>query len=115
MLLQSRPLGDGRVTLQLTPLVEHGEVRSRIAHGPGNFILDSRPDERVFEQLGFESTITPGATLLLSGSAEPKGLGAWYFGGETDRVLLLIRLVQTQLDGLFLDESTDDMLTTPLD
>jgi hypothetical protein len=99
------PLGDGLVTLQLTPQVEHGEFRQRIVPGQSHFIVDPSREQTTFESLGFETTLSPGATLVLSGSTDSKGLGGWYFGEGADRGLMLVRLVQTQLDNLFSDDT----------
>ncbi|MFV1966972.1 MAG: hypothetical protein ACC628_16220 [Pirellulaceae bacterium] len=109
--IQSSPLGDGRVRLDLTPEIEHGELRQRIVGGQGSLLLKNSRERHIFEELRISTVLSPGQTLLLTCTPAPKGLGEQLFvSGKSNaqaRTLMLVRLAQTQIDDLFLD---DDLL-----
>jgi hypothetical protein len=101
--LRSRPLGDGRVQLEVVPGIEFGDVRQQWAGGQGSFVIDISRPQRLFDELGFTVILSPGQTLLLCATPEPKGLGADLFTlpDSNERSVLLLRLAQTQMDDLF--------------
>ena len=114
--LVSTPLGDSRVKIVLTPQVEHGQIRQRFKPGPANYTIETGQEKEAFEFLRTETTLAPGATLIIGSSAESKGLGGWFFGdADSGRSVLLIRLLQTQYDDLFSEELSTDSFATPLD
>jgi len=103
------PLGDGRVRLELTPEVHHGQSRNRWVGEDGVFRLAAGRDRRVLSDLRIEAILAPGQTLMLGGVPDRKGLGGQFFtepsesGGVRDK-LLLVRLAQTRYDDLFAPE-----------
>jgi hypothetical protein len=115
--LKAHPLGDGRVKLGLTPEIEHGETKTRWAGSEGMMIHQTAQERLVLDRLRFEAVIAPGQWLLVSTTAEIKGLGEHFFaqsaGGAVQRRALLIRYSQTQFDDLFAPEQTSARLTTP--
>lgn len=121
-LLSVRPFPHGNaMELELTPEIEHGQAKQRWvgqAH-EGTFRLDMNRSRVVFEPLRIRPTISPGQVLVLSCTAELKGLGRQFFAetptGSLEHRFLLIRLAQTQLDDLFSLEADDEPLTTPID
>ncbi len=104
--VKSYPQGDGRVMLQLTPVIEHGQARSRYVGQQGVWALDNnnRPT-KVLEGMAFELTLSAGQAIAIGGGAEAKGLGGEFFGARPDdnlpETLILVRLQQTQLDDRF--------------
>lgn len=113
--LVTEPRGDGRVDIQIAPVVHHGATRQKwIAAQEGLVYHPGRSEQRV-ELLKFQTTLAAGATLVLGSTDERRGLGEWYFGDSKKRRVLLIRLAQTQYDDLFGEEVGLQPLTTPLD
>lgn len=115
--LKPYPRGDGRVKLDLTPEIEHGEMKVGWARGEGSLMQRMGRDRLVLDRLRIEAILSPGEWLVCSTSPDVKGLGEHYFsetaGGAVQRTILLIRLSQTQLDDLFVPEQTFTPLATP--
>ena len=97
--------GDGRVKLQLTPSIEHGEMRNRYVGGDSSFLLKPERETTTFDALRMELMLSPGESLVMTSTADCKGLGGQFFGAQHHpeglSSLMLIRLAQTQLDDLF--------------
>ncbi len=106
--VKTYPQGDGRVRLELTPEVHHGQPRNRWVAEDGSLRLEAGRERKVFERLRIEPTLSPGHTLLLTCTPDIKGLGQQFFtddsGGRLDQVVVLMRLAQTQFDDLFAPE-----------
>ena len=70
-------------------------------------------------QLRLQTRLSPGPTLIVTGTPQAKGWGALLFASNTEpdseRLVLLIRLSQTQYDDLFDDHETLQPLATPLE
>ncbi len=115
--LISRPLGDGRVQLEITPEVQHGQPRQGWVGHEGAFRWDAERQRRVFDELRMEATLAPGQTLVLSSTQDHVGLGGQFFAGDPARRsggrVLLIRLAQTQFDDLFAPDRMVAPLATP--
>ena len=102
--LKAFPEGDGGTRVELTPEIEHGEVKNRWVPVDGALVQQIGKDRHVYERLRLDFHLSPGQTLVLGPTLEPCGVGQPYFSQEQPtqrRVLLLIRLVQSQLDDLF--------------
>jgi hypothetical protein len=108
--LKTFPQGDGRVRLQLTPEVHHGQPQNQwIGQSTGIFRQVTARKRKVFDDLRIEIDLNPGHTCLLSATDPVKGLGHHFFtygtGAETPGPkLLLIRLARTQFEDLFAGE-----------
>lgn len=117
--LKPYPQGDGRVKLDVTPEVEHGELKQQWVGGNGTMMQRMGKDRIVLDPLRIVTTLAPGQSLLLSATAEPHGLGDHFFvetaGGTVERSLLLIRVAQTQHDDLFAPGALPSPLATPVD
>ncbi len=115
--LKSYPQGDGRVKLELTPEIEHGEMKTQWAGSEGSFMQRLGRDRLVLDRLRLDAKLAPGEWLVVSTTRDLKGLGEYYFaetvGGTLDRTFLLIRLAQTQQDDLFTPAQTSAALVTP--
>jgi hypothetical protein len=117
--LKAYPQGDGRVKLDITPEVEHGQLKTGWVGTEGSLMQRVGRDKLVFDRLRLDATLTPGQVLLISNTAEIKGPGEPFFaetaGGTVERTLLLIRVVQTQIDDLFTPDHALSPLVTPGD
>ena len=115
--LKPYPLGDGRVKLGLTPEIEHGESKTRWTGGEGMLIQQTGQERLILDKLRIDAVLSPGQSLILSGTSEIKGLGEYFFSqpavGTVERRLLLIRFSQTQFDDLFAPAQTSAPLATP--
>jgi hypothetical protein len=104
--VKSYPQGNGRVLLQLTPVIEHGQPRSRYVGQQGVWALDnnSRPT-KVLEDMIFQLELSPGESIAIGSGPDLKGIGGQFFAPRGDQQqaesLILIRLQQTQLDDRF--------------
>ncbi len=103
------PHGDGSATVSLIPQVQHGEHRQMFVHSD----LGTRPEMRrglqSWNELKMSAKLTAGQILVVSSSSPPKALGNAFFVSKTaenseERVLLLVRLAESQLDDLFAPE-----------
>lgn len=102
---RSYPQGDGRVRVELVPEIHHGEIAQRWVGDDRALRLDAGQQRVTFDELQLEVVLSPGETMLLTCTADSKGLGRHFFAdGESPnlrRRMLLIRLSQTQLDDRF--------------
>jgi len=103
--LKTLPRPDGRVRLELTPEVHYGQERVSYAGERGVFRLDARRPRRTFDALQLVTELSPGSMLVLGSLPNrPGSLGHHFFAEQGDRLeqkLLVVRLSQTQHDGLF--------------
>ncbi|MCE5267856.1 MAG: hypothetical protein LLG00_08215 [Planctomycetaceae bacterium] len=102
---KSFPQPDGRVRLELVPELHHGEPRQRWVGGQGMLRLETGRAKQVYEDMTLTADLAPGAMLVLTCLPNRAGsLGHHFFTqseGRLEQKLLLIRLSQTQHDGLF--------------
>ncbi|MEN6557107.1 MAG: hypothetical protein ABFC54_02890 [Thermoguttaceae bacterium] len=103
--VKSFPESDGRVRLELTPELQHDRPRQRWVGNQGILRLDASRPKREFDDMTVTAELSPGAMLVLSSLPNRSGsLGHHFFtekDGRLEQKLLLIRLAQTQHDGLF--------------
>jgi hypothetical protein len=103
--LKSFPQSDGRVRLELTPELYHDQPRQRFVAGQGVLRLEAGQPKRTFDNLTISTDVSPGAMLVLTSLANrPGSLGHHFFTENSSRLeqkLLVIRLGQTQHNGLF--------------
>jgi hypothetical protein len=117
--LKPYPQGDGRVKIDVTPEVEHGEVKQQWVGGNGTMMQRMGKDRIVLDAMRLVTTISPGQSILLSATESAHGLGEHFFvetaGGTVERTLLLVRVAQTQHDDLFAPGAIPAPLATPVD
>ena len=117
--LKPYPLGDGRVKIDITPEVEHGDVKQTWQGGNGMMMQRMGKDRIVLDPLRVVATLAPGQSLMLSATDEAHGLGDHFFvetaGGTVERTILLVRVAQTQHDDLFAPGNLPSPLATPVD
>jgi len=103
--VETFPQYDGRVRLELTPELHHGEMRQRWVGSQEVLRLEANRHRRVFKNLRISATLSPGSLLLVGSLPDRAGSLGHYFFTEGDdhreQKLLVIRLAQTQHDGLF--------------
>jgi hypothetical protein len=105
--LKAFPTPDGRVRLDLTPEVQHDQPRQRRIEDQGVLRFDFNKPKRVFDDLAITAKLSPGGMLVLTSLPNlPGSLGHYFFTeteteGRLHQKLLIIRLSQTQCDGLF--------------
>ncbi|HJT30748.1 MAG TPA: hypothetical protein VJ783_01690 [Pirellulales bacterium] len=106
------PQGDGRVQLELLPVVEHGEPRRDIVAGDGGFTVKVAAPRKTFDTLRMAATLSPGQILVVSCRTDrPGSLGHQFFtqrfSDRLEQVVLLIRLAQARPAELFAEETSD--------
>jgi hypothetical protein len=103
--LKSFPQPDGRVRLELVPELHHDQPRQRWDGSQGVLHLETGRPRRTFDDMTLSANLAPGAMLVLSSLPNrPGSLGHHFFTENENRLeqkLLVIRLSQTQHDGLF--------------
>ena len=100
------PEHDGRVRLDMVPELHYGDPVKRWIGDRGMWRLDTSRRKRVLENLAVSATLAPGEILVLTALPDrPGSVGHYYFtddtSGRPEQKLLLVRLAQTQHDGLF--------------
>ena len=102
---KSFPQPDGRTRLELVPELHHDQAKQRWVGSQGMLRLESSRPKRVFDDMTLTANLSPGAMLVLGSLPSRKGsLGHHFFTeneGHLEQKLLIIRLSQTQHDGLF--------------
>lgn len=106
----THPQANGQTRVELVPLVEHGQPRSRFKGQQGAWIVDNTSRSvRTYDALKVEAPLAPGQCLAVGVTDVRRGLGDQFLGGDVDekepRLLLLVRLAQTQRDERFMDDS----------
>lgn len=109
------PQGDGSVRLDLVPEIEYGEARQRWVGQEGSFRVDSSRDQKVLDALRMDLKLAPGEVLVLTCTADQKGLGKHFFAASSsgEQKVLMIRIAQTQYDDIFAPEKLKAPLATP--
>jgi hypothetical protein len=116
--LTTKALGDGRVSIELVPVIDFGDPRERILGGQGAYRYDTRRDKQSYDSLKISAALVPGRTLVVTCMSDSKGLGATFFAdrfdGSSDQLLMLLRISQSNRDELFSPLSQSDSIVTPL-
>lgn len=102
--LKGFPQGDGRTQIQLTPEIEHGELKNNWVPIDGALVQQVGKQREVYENLIVELNLSPGQTMVLGATQPACGIGQHFFTTDEpvqQRTLLLVRVAQTQLDDLF--------------
>ncbi len=104
--LRPLPLPDGRVRLDLLPVIEYGQAQQRWASQHGALRLDSGRPRHQFDDLTISLPLAPGEMLVLTCQPDlPAALASHFFtdasGGALEQKVLVVRLVQTQHNEFF--------------
>jgi hypothetical protein len=101
------PQPDGRVRLELVPELHHDQPKPHYVVGSqGVLKLETSRPKEVYDDMTVVADLPPGAMLILSSLPNrPGSLGHQFFttgdDGLREQKLLIVRLSQTQQDGLF--------------
>jgi hypothetical protein len=71
--LKAYPQGDGRAKIELTPEVEHGEMKTQFVGRDGSVIPQAGKDRVVLDKLRLSAMLAPGHVLMISGTPDVKG------------------------------------------
>ncbi len=117
--ITSFPTGDGQVRVELVPTIEHGQAKSRFRGENGAWMVDNTSREiRAFNDMKVEATLSPGEAVALTCTGAQRGLGAQFFGADPEekspRLLLMVRLQQTQMDNRFASEAAVEPVASVL-
>ena len=104
--VKAYPQSDGRVRLDLVPELHYGQVKQQFVGDNGMWQLKAGKARRLFDELSFSATLTPGHMLVVSSLSNRTGSLGHYFltqdsSGQLQQRLLVVRLSQTQHDDLF--------------
>ncbi len=107
--LRAQPHGDGRASIELTPEIEHGELKHSFVSSDFGVRPEMRRPRQSWIDLTIESKLEPGQILMLASSLPPKALGKAFFTTTTaerseEHVILLLRVLETRMDDLFATE-----------
>lgn len=100
------PQPDGRVTLQLTPEIEHGEPRQKVLARDGGYTMNFVAPHQTFDDLRLSVSLSPGEMLVV-GCRDDRlaSLGYQLFTQRDDesleQVVLLVRLAHAGSGELF--------------
>jgi len=104
--LRAEPVAGQRVSIRLTPELQHGEMRNRYSGSArGIFLVMPSREREIFDQLEIGTELAAGELLVVSClSAVPSSLGQAFHaidprgtidrGGPAEHKLLLMRLLQ---------------------
>ncbi len=112
------PRGDGSVGIWLKPEVQFGRRRHRFDVNDDSFMFGAGPERLSIVELDMEIRLRPGESLILAPSRRYHGLGQDFFvpdPSDGKQRFLLVRLVHTQHDDLFLSRPAQQPLATSTD
>ncbi len=96
---------DGSVRLELTPELHHDMPRQRWVGDQGVLRLESCRPKKAFDEMAIAAKLAPGEMLVVGHLPnKPGSLGHHFFticNGPPQQKILVVRLAQTQHDGLF--------------
>ena len=103
---------DGRVRLELTPELHHGEFKSRVRGSDGMMILKQERQMELFEELRTSATLAPGQMLLITCQpGRPGTVGHCFFtqavGDKPMQKLYVLRVAQARPDRSFHEGASD--------
>jgi hypothetical protein len=97
--VEPRPTGDA--DLSLVPQILHGVPKNRYVGRDGMFLMETGKEEKLFDDLAIEGTLSLGECLVVGCTEGQEGLGERFFCTELHDPrpkLLILRLAQTQRD-----------------
>jgi hypothetical protein len=102
---KSLPQPDGRVRLELVPELHHDQPRPHWVGVQGVMRLETSRPKEVYDDMTIAADLPSGGMMIVGSlSNRPGSLGHQFFTdvtGRQEQKLLIIRLSQTQHDGLF--------------
>ncbi len=112
--MRALPHHHGQVKMKFTPEVQYGDRQHSIAFSNHGLRNKFERKKHTFDELAFETVMIPGQILICTATedAHTIGVGHAFFHARTvqqteERVLLLVRMLGSQLDELFDPEQTE--------
>lgn len=107
------PEGDGRVRLDLTPEIEHGDPQRRFDQSEGMLRVDFGPAHERFEPLRMEVVLSPGQMVVVGAApGRPGSLGYRLFSEAVQdrklQKLLIVRVARTGYEDSFQGDTALD-------
>lgn len=104
--LRAIPHGDKQTTVELTPEVQHGELKHSYVTSEIGMRPELRRASENWQDLKIVTKLNLGQVLVVTASQPTKALGKAFFTTKTadqseEYTILLLRVVETQLDELF--------------
>ncbi len=99
--LRVDPLPTGEADVALVPQILHGTPKNRWVGRDGMFLMETGKEEKLFDDLAIEATLSLGQCLVIGCTDAQEGLGERFFCRELHDPrpkLLILRLAQTQRD-----------------
>jgi hypothetical protein len=115
-LLRVEPRPSGGADVSLVPQILHGAPKNRWVGRDGMFLMETGKDEKLFEDLAIDATLSLGECLVIGCTEEQEGLGERFFCTELHDPrpkLLILRLAQTQRDDVQGVAEKSKALVTP--
>lgn len=103
--IKAEPTADGRLRLELTPEIQHGEAVGRFQPTQdGMFVVDSKRKTDTYGELRMEIVLSPGELLVLSSVlGRPGSVGDHFFSkgaeGQREHRILVIRVASRSGEG----------------
>jgi hypothetical protein len=107
---------DGRVRIELTPELHHGQFQSRVRGNDGMMMFTQERPKRVFHELQMVTTLTPGQMLLVTGRPNRTSSAGYQFFHDTrsDKpvpMLWVVRAARGAHDSAFYERPVNADLT----
>jgi hypothetical protein len=105
-ILQTRQMDDGRISVRLTPEIQHGEIKQNfVASDSLAFRMDFNRDKWTLNELIIESPLAEGQALVVLPSSDSFGLGKQMFVGmradqTVEQIALVLLLQKRPVTGL---------------
>ncbi|MEM7474953.1 MAG: hypothetical protein AAF483_08170 [Planctomycetota bacterium] len=108
--LRAFPKGNKQVLIKLTPEIQHGETKHSYVSSDFGVRPEARRERKTWPELAIETNLSPGQIFVMSGTTPSKALGKAFFSTRTadqtdENVILLLRVLETQVDELFAPET----------
>lgn len=109
--LRAETIPGQQVEVQLTPELQHGELRNRYAGSDlGTLVVTPSRERKVFDQMKMSVSLAAGEMLVVTGVPEtPGSLGSAFHagrrGGVAEQKLILVRLLQVPDSEILADVS----------
>lgn len=100
------PQADGKAVLDFVPEVQYGDAQSKYLATEFGMRQEQRRPSKIWKDLKIQAQLEQGNVLVIAATQPPKLLGGSFFvtdtvHGSEEHLVLLVRLVATQMDDLF--------------
>jgi hypothetical protein len=115
--LKAFPQTDGRVRLEVTPELHHGEFKNRVRGGDGMMMFTQERPKRIFGDLKIEPQLAAGQMFLMASRPDRSASPGYHFftdtsGDKAVPTLWVVRTARATPDTAFYDGPQQDDLTS---